>query len=262
MVTALKVSVTPALSRLASTRAEIGASVNTKASMVAMSGAIMPAPLAMPQMVTGLPSSRAIAAAPLGKVSVVMIALAASCQASARAPATRPPMTRGELARVERLADHAGRGEKHLGRLAPGGRGGDLRGERGRRAPGLAGEGIGVAGIDHERARRAALEAGAAPVDRRGRAFRAREHARDRGAGIEQREQHVGAPGVADAGGRGREPHAGNRRQVGKLRGRERRDAASSWGNRTSSGTLAVAVTLSCERIAPAHCRRIREPDG
>ena len=61
--------------------ATIGASVKTKDSMVAMSGAIMPAPLAMPQMVTGVPPSRAIAAAPFGNVSVVMIALAASCQA-------------------------------------------------------------------------------------------------------------------------------------------------------------------------------------
>ena len=34
----------------------MAASVNRKASMVAMSGAIMPAPLAMPLMVTGTPS--------------------------------------------------------------------------------------------------------------------------------------------------------------------------------------------------------------
>ena len=48
MVTALKVSSTPLLSSDCSTADDSGASVNTKDSMVAMSGAIMPAPLAMP----------------------------------------------------------------------------------------------------------------------------------------------------------------------------------------------------------------------
>ena len=58
--------------------AAIGASVKTKDSMVAMSGAIMPAPLAMPAMVTSIPSIATVAAASLGNVSVVMIARAAS----------------------------------------------------------------------------------------------------------------------------------------------------------------------------------------
>ena len=52
MVTALKVSATPSLSSACKAGAEIAASVKTKDSMVAMSGAIMPAPLAMPLMVT------------------------------------------------------------------------------------------------------------------------------------------------------------------------------------------------------------------
>jgi len=42
------------------------ASVNTKDSMVAMSGAIMPEPLAMPAMVTGLPPISVWRTAPLG----------------------------------------------------------------------------------------------------------------------------------------------------------------------------------------------------
>ena len=49
-----------------------------------MSGAIMPLPLAKPAMRTGVPPIAASAAAPFGKVSVVMIASAASGQASAR----------------------------------------------------------------------------------------------------------------------------------------------------------------------------------
>ena len=93
IVTAVKVSSTPRLSRLCNTAGATGASVNTKDSMVAMSGAIMPAPLAMPQMVTTLDPSRTMAAAPFGKVSVVVIALAASCQPPGAASATRRSMT-------------------------------------------------------------------------------------------------------------------------------------------------------------------------
>src|SRR5262249_16052754 len=96
-VTALKLSATPCLSKYWSTRDEIGASVKTKESIVPMSGAIIPAPLAMPQMVTGAAPIRAMAAAPLGNVSVVMMALAASCQALGAAVAIRRSMTAPNL---------------------------------------------------------------------------------------------------------------------------------------------------------------------
>ena len=52
IVTALNVSATPSLSSVCNAGAEIAASVKIKDSMVAMSGAIMPAPLAMPLIVT------------------------------------------------------------------------------------------------------------------------------------------------------------------------------------------------------------------
>ena len=42
-----------------------------------MSGAIMPEPLAMPAIFTGLPSMETVSVDPLGKVSVVMMARAA-----------------------------------------------------------------------------------------------------------------------------------------------------------------------------------------
>src|SRR5262249_13882316 len=76
---------------------EIGASVKTKDNKVAMSGAIMPAPLAMPQMVTGAVPSRVMAAAPLGNVSVGMIAWAAACQAPGAAPGTSWSITAPNL---------------------------------------------------------------------------------------------------------------------------------------------------------------------
>ena len=63
-----------------STRTGKRASVNRKASMVAILGAIMPEPLAMPAMVTRAPSIVACRQAPFGKVSVVMMARAPWCQ--------------------------------------------------------------------------------------------------------------------------------------------------------------------------------------
>ena len=77
-VTALNVSTTPSRNKVCKTGAAIGASVKTKASIVAMSGAIIPAPLAKPLMVTVVPARRACAVASFGNVSVVMIAPAAS----------------------------------------------------------------------------------------------------------------------------------------------------------------------------------------
>ena len=93
MVTALKVSSTPLLSSDCSTADDSGASVKTNDSMVAMSGMIMPAPLAMPLMVTLALPSFTVAVATFGKVSVVMIALAAliqspGCAASASVAST------------------------------------------------------------------------------------------------------------------------------------------------------------------------------
>ena len=54
--------------------------MKTNDNIVAISGAIMPAPLAMPLMVTVALPSLAVAVATFGKVSVVMITLAASCR--------------------------------------------------------------------------------------------------------------------------------------------------------------------------------------
>jgi hypothetical protein len=75
------------------TGAAIAASVNTKASIVAMSGAIMPAPLAMPLIEASLSPIFARAVATLGKVSVVMIARAASISPLGSALAASTPST-------------------------------------------------------------------------------------------------------------------------------------------------------------------------
>ena len=133
MVTALKLSATPSFSRACNARRRDGASVKTNDSMVAMSGAIMPAPLAMPLIVTLALPILAVAVATLGKVSVVMMARAASRKSPGRARSVRPCITGVEFAGIERLADHAGGGQEDFRRLAAGRLGGDLGGELGRR---------------------------------------------------------------------------------------------------------------------------------
>ena len=93
IVTALNVSVTSSFSSARNTGAEIAASVKTKASIVAMSGAIMPAPFAKPLIRTlALPSFTA-ALASFGNVSVVMMAFAASSHACACARFARSSST-------------------------------------------------------------------------------------------------------------------------------------------------------------------------
>ena len=70
-------------------------SVNTNASMVAMSGAIMPLPLAMPATWAPVPATGADA--PLGNVSVVPMALAAASQAL-ESEAMSPAVSAGSAA--------------------------------------------------------------------------------------------------------------------------------------------------------------------
>ena len=87
--TVAQLNETSAMSRAsaASSGAARGASVAMNDSIVAMFGWIIPAPLAMPVTVTGTPSTTTRRDAPLGTVSVVMIAEAAANQWSARAVA-------------------------------------------------------------------------------------------------------------------------------------------------------------------------------
>ena len=79
-VVALKLPATPLPRSFCKAGAGILASVKMKQSIVAISGAIMPLPLAMPLMRTSVPPMRAVRVTPLGKVSVVMIPRAAASQ--------------------------------------------------------------------------------------------------------------------------------------------------------------------------------------
>ena len=74
------------------------------------------------------------------------------------------------------------------------------------------------------------LEPVAAPIDRRRRTFRAREYAGDRRAGIEQRQQHVGAVRVSDARrARSRAARRRSRGISGTCFGRQRRNGGRPW---------------------------------
>ena len=87
-VTQLKLRSVTSESSFCKTGASMAASVKTKPSMVAMSGAIIPEPLQKPLMVTVVSPITACRVAALGKVSVVMIARAASDHAVSERPAS------------------------------------------------------------------------------------------------------------------------------------------------------------------------------
>ena len=90
MVTQLNVTSAARATKGCSAACEIGASVKTKHSIVAMSGWIMPAPLQNPATVTSTPPIEARRVTSLGNVSVVRIARAAACQPSGAASRARP----------------------------------------------------------------------------------------------------------------------------------------------------------------------------
>src|SRR6185312_16211440 len=89
-----------------STAGSTQASVAMKPSMVAMLGRIMPAPLAMPLMLTVAPPIATCVLNALGTVSVVIMASAARTQRPARLDALER----------QRLHDHTGGERQHLRR--------------------------------------------------------------------------------------------------------------------------------------------------
>ena len=91
-------------------------------------------------------------------------------------------------------------------------------------APALPVKALALPELTTHRPRLAALQLRAAPVHRRRRALRFREHAGDLRTLVEQREHHVGAALVPDARLGGRERHAVYVGQVGIGFRRERRD--------------------------------------
>ena len=116
----------------------------------------------------------------------------------------------------QHFADHAGGGQKNLLGLAADQLGSGGGAGFGGFHPSFAGEDVGVAGVDDNRAGLAASQRIAAPVNRGAGAFGGGEHAGDGGGGGQFHHHQVGAALVADAGGGGAEADAGQRRQHGQ----------------------------------------------
>ena len=150
----LKLSAALAASSFCSRRDGRFASVKRNTSIVAMSGAIMPEPLAMPLIVTRGPPELRCDCGGLGEGVGRHDRPRRLGPAHRAQRATRPGSALMSGRWIERFADHAGRGLEDLGRRW-------RRRALPRRSAtaidglhaGLAGEGIGIAGIDDERPR-------------------------------------------------------------------------------------------------------------
>ena len=235
------------------------ASVNRNASMVAMSGWIMPEPLAMPATVTSVAPMRARAQAPLAKVSVVQIASAAARQVADPSCIVQAGQRGRDLVDRKRLADHAGRCDEHvLGpRIEQGGHRLRLGAHRGvaRRAD----HHVGVAGIDHERRApdRAAAARGTMPPDGRARA----SGSAGRRPWCRGRARPAAGPAARDSAGRPR-PRRGAPRRPRASRETARARAASAaaawcWRRlRTGPRLFGLRLALGCALLRLGRRRR------
>ena len=149
-----------------------------------MSGAIMPAPLAMPQIVTALVPSRTVAAAPFRKRVGGHDRLGRRMPAAGRRVGDEPVHHAVELRR-RRAARRSRRSKRGTPRpacsLPPWRR--SRRSASVAARPDLPVKALALPELTTSARAPPRLEPGAAPVDRRRRAFRAGEDAGDRGAG-------------------------------------------------------------------------------
>ena len=222
-----------------------------------MSGAIMPAPLAMPLMVTVALPSFTVAVATFGKVSVVMIALAASIQWSGVAASASVASTPSNLVASSGSPITPVEARNTSSAVQPTALAAICAVSAVDCLPVLPVKALALPELTTSARACRGLELGAAPFHRRRRAFRFGEDAGDRRALVDHREQHVGAALVADAGGGGREPHAGDRGHVGDIGRGEGGDGgghASTFfdqinHSRTSAG---IDVFRACQPV-PGH---------
>ncbi len=180
-----------------------------------MSGAIMPAPLAMPLMVTVALPMRAVRGRHLGKGVGGHDRLGRGEEVArlARARRGRPSPARTCWHRAARRSRRWRRGKSRAG-LQPAALAAISAVSLVAARPLLPVKALALPELTTSARALPRFEMRPAPFDRRRRAFRSGEHAGRRGAGVEQRQQHVGAPGIADAGLGGGQPHAGDRRHV------------------------------------------------
>ena len=171
----------------------------------------MPEPLAKPLRRTSTPSIAAVAVAPLGKVSVVMIARAAASQPRPRAPA-RPAASAptilsagggSPMTPVEEMNTSFGSQPSKRAAVAAVASTTSL--------PARPVKALALPELATMARTVPPAQALAAPQHRRARRQRAGEHAGDGAAGRQLGQHQIVAPGVADAAGEGGEPHTGDR---------------------------------------------------
>ena len=258
-------------------RAASAASVWTKHSIVAKPGWIIPAPFAW-----ALTADRARRAARRRARAASRTRPSSRSRARTRRRrrgASSPRAARiafGHAVHRQRHADHAGRRDRdavlaHAGRH----RGGALH-PRGVLEPAVAGRGVGVAGVDDDRAQRVEPAARLAQQHRRGQHARAREARRadrvglgadqQREVGIARRLDPRAHAGGAEAARRARRPVARSRAAGGSTQ-REAKHASLSSPSRSSRPNIRLRFWTACEaapfqRLSIAANTRIRPVRG
>ena len=225
--------------------------------MVAMSGWIMPEPLAMPAMVTSVAPMRCGRNAALGEgVGGADRLRGVAPGVRARAPSCRPGSAAAILATGKRLADHAGRGDvdspraaRRAGRRPPPPR------PRTAASPAGADHHVGVAGIDHQRRApgRAAGSRGTSAPDGPGTLERVSRPATVVPGG-ELDQQQIGPPAIAQPGGARGEAHPGDRRHVGKAARARAASAAAASAGATARGPAYSARLAWLAARLPRRC--------
>ena len=250
----------------AAARGATAASVKRKTSIVAMSGAIMPEPLAKPVIVTGTPSSSTRATAPLGKVSVVMIARAARSAASAARPSRerRPAPRRCARPAAARRSPRSRR-RRHgpPGCRAPRAVAATVASTAARPAPPVKALALPeLTRIAKPPSPPPALqrrELLLAPEHRRRARRRAGEDPGDRRARRDLGQHHVEPALVAHPGLGGGEAHAGDRPAApGSRRRRERRDRRACAATVASAASVGQQVALADRRRRQCRSRAAR----
>ena len=181
-----------------------------------MSGAIMPAPLAMPAIVTSTPPISALAVATFGIGVGRHDRLGGLKDAVGLAPGDELIEDAVEFRGVERLADDAGRGQKISARTRAVALAASAAVNFAASRPVLPVKALALPELTTSARALPPCSLRPAPIDRRRGAFRLGEDARDLRALVEEGQHDVGAVLVADAGRAGRETHALDGRQIGK----------------------------------------------
>ena len=217
----LKLCATAARSARRSRGASMAASVVSTASMVAMFGWIMPAPLANPEIVIAPPPRFADVTAIFARVSVVVIACAASPGSRFASGPWSACDAALQLVQVQEHADDAGREHEHL--VGPRA---NRRGTQGLHAlrvghAALARDRVGAAGVREHAANARGRGGERFAIERDGSRLHAigREHAGRRARAVAPDHRQVQVAALLEPAGRGGAGETRRQREAGEREG-------------------------------------------